>query len=142
LIQGEKMNFINIPVDSAKEMIRQHSFLRDKNDQMSKTAFAQMKESLEAVSYHQSQIDLLSKAVKDVTFMVSKETRSLGGGENASASSAADSSATPSPKTNFGPSDPKRVKKDNLIEMLKAYEADNGEFDINPEVIASFLMAE
>ncbi len=137
------MNFINIPVDSAKEMIRQHSFLRDKNDQMSKAAFAQMKESLEAVAYHQSQIDLLSKAVKDVTFMVSKETRSLGGGENTPAPSAAtDSSLAPSPKTNFGSGDPKRVKKDNLIEMLKAYETDNGEFDINPEVIASFLMAE
>lgn len=137
------MNFINIPVDNAKEMIRQHSFLRDKNDQMSKAAFIQMKESLEAVTYHQSQIDLLSKAVKDVTFMTSKEVKPLGGGELAPAASAAtEASLNPSPKTNFGPGDAKRVKKDNLIEMLKAYESDNGEFDINPEVIASFLMAE
>jgi len=137
------MNYINIPVDNAKEMIRQHSFLRDKSDQMSKAAFTQMKESLEAVAYHQSQIDLLSKAVKDVTFMTSKQVTSLGGNSNSSeASSPTDASLNPAPKTNFGPEDPKKVKKANLIEMLKAYENDNGEFDINPEVIASFLMAE
>lgn len=137
------MNFINIPVDNAKEMIRQHSFLRDKSDQMSKAAFTQMKESLEAVTYHQSQIDLLSKAVKDVTFMTSKQVTSLGGGTLAPAASAPTEPAlNPAPETSFGPGDPKRVKKDSLIEMLKAYESDNGEFDINPEVIASFLMAE
>jgi hypothetical protein len=137
------MNFINIPVDNAKEMIRQHSFLRDKSDQMSKAAFTQMKESLEAVAYHQSQIDLLSKAVKDVTFMTSKQVTSLGGGTLTPAASAPTEAAlNPTPETNFGPGDPKKVKKANLIEMLKAYESDNGEFDINPEVIASFLMAE
>lgn len=136
------MNYIKVPVDNAELMINQHSFLKKKNDDMAKSAFAQMKEFVETASYHQSQIDMLSKAVKDVTFMLEtkpNEAASLKGSDTGSTGEPP--SASPAPKTKFGAADPEKVRKSNLIEVLQAHEAAYGTFDIDVDVIASFLMA-
>lgn len=134
------MNYIKVPVDNAEAMINQHSFLKKKNDDMAKAAFAQMKEFVETASYHQGQIDMLSKAVKDVTFMLNtKPTASLAGSDTGSTGAA--SSSAPAPKTDFGDGDPEQVRKSSLIETLQAHEAAYGTFDIDVDVIASFLMA-
>ena len=134
------MNYIKVPVDNAEAMINQHSFLKKKNDDMAKAAFAQMKEFVETASYHQGQIDMLSKAVKDVTFMLNtKPAASLAGSDTGSTGAA--SSAAPSPKADFGDGDPEQVRKSSLIEALQAHEAAYGTFDIDVDVIASFLMA-
>jgi len=139
-IQGEHMNYIKVPVDNAEAMINQHSFLKKKNDDMAKAAFAQMKEFVETASYHQSQIEMLSKAVKDVTFMLNtKPAASIAGSDTGSTSEPA--SSAPSPKTSFGDADPEQVRKSSLIETLQAHEAAYGTFDIDVDVIASFLMA-
>lgn len=134
------MNYIKVPVDNAEAMINQHSFLKKKNDDMAKAAFAQMKEFVETASYHQSQIDMLSKAVKDVTFMLNtKPAASIAGSDTGSTGQPA-SAATPT-KSDFGDGDPEKVRKSSLIETLQAHEAAYGTFDIDVDVIASFLMA-
>jgi hypothetical protein len=46
------MNYIKVPVDNAEAMINQHSFLKKKNDDMAKAAFAQMKEFVERERSH------------------------------------------------------------------------------------------
>ena len=137
-IQGEYMNYIKIPVDNAEVMINQHSFLKKKNDDMAKAAFAQMKEFVETASYHQGQIDMLSKSVKDVTFMLTtKPAASITGSDTGSTSEPASSK----PSAQEVPLDPEQVRKSSLIETLQAHEAAYGTFDIDVDVIASFLMA-
>lgn len=137
-IQGEHMNYIKIPVDNAEAMINQHSFLKKKNDEMAKAAFAQMKEFVETASYHQGQIDMLSKSVKDVTFMLTtKPAASIIGSDTGSTSEPASSK----PSAQEVPLDPEQVRKSSLIETLQAHEAAYGTFDIDVDVIASFLMA-
>lgn len=126
------MKFINIPVDNAEKMVEQHKFL--------------LKEALRAASYHQEQIDALSKAVKDVTFMLTESKQSLPGSDTGS-TDAGDTNPVPKPILNHNDdgapekvSAPGAVKKDALVEAIKQYEEKHGKFDIDAEVIASFLL--
>jgi hypothetical protein len=141
-IQGEHMNYIKVPVDNAEAMINQHSFLKKKNDDMAKAAFAQMKEFVETASYHQSQIDMLSKAVKDVTFMLNtKPAASLAGSDTGSTGEGSSSSTPVSNFVDDGKEEKVTVRKADLINSLKAHESQFGSFDIDVNVIADFLMA-
>lgn len=133
------MKYINIPVDSAEAMINQHSFLKNKNEEMAKVAFAQMREFIEAASYHQQQIDTLSKAVKDVTFMLSETKKAIPTNDGGSTSEPA--SATPMAEEVNGDAKVESVRKSELVSLLKQHEAEFGEFDVDVELIASFLMA-
>jgi hypothetical protein len=119
------MKFINIPVDNAEKMVERHKFL--------------LKEALSAAAYHQDQIDVLSKAVKDVTFMLTEEKQSLPGSDSGSTGEPASSA----PKAQEVDGDAKvEVRKNELITVLKQHEAEFGSFDIDVETIVSFLMAE
>ena len=136
------MNYIKVPVDNAEAMINQHSFLKKKNDDMAKAAFAQMKEFVETASYHQGQIDMLSKAVKDVTFMLNtKPAASIAGSDTGSTGEASSSSTAVSNFVDDGKEEKVTVRKADLINSLKAHESQFGSFDIDVNVIADFLMA-
>lgn len=120
------MKFINIPVDNAEKMIQQHQFL--------------LKEALAAASYHQEQIDSLSKAVKDVTFMTTETKQTLPGSDTGS-TDAGDANPVPAPITNHNDDGAVEVvKKNDLVELIKQYEEKHGKFDIDAEIIASFLL--
>jgi len=118
------MKFVNIPVDNAEKMVDQHKFL--------------LKEALRAAAYHQEQIDVLSKAVKDVTFMLTESSQSLPGSDTGSTGQPA--SSAPQAKEVDGDGQPESVKKD-LVQSLKQHEDKHGKFDIDVETIADFLMA-
>lgn len=121
------MKFINIPVDNAEKMIQQHQFL--------------LKEALAAASYHQEQVDLLSKAVKDVTFMTTETKQTLPGSDSGS-TDAGDANPVPAPITNHNDDGAVEVvKKNDLVAALSAFEEKHGKFDIDTNVIAEFLMA-
>lgn len=119
------MKFINIPVDNAEKMIQQHQFL--------------LKEALAAASYHQDQIDSLSKAVKDVTFMTTETKQTIAGSDTGSTGEPA--SSAPTAVEVDGDGNPETVKKDDLVAALSAFEEKHGKFDIDTTVIAEFLMA-
>lgn len=128
------MKVINIPVDNAESMVLRHQFL--------------LKEALAAAAYHQEQIDLLSKAIKDVTYMVTEQTTSISGSDAGSTSEPASSApAAIDPKDDAMPELIQGngigfdAKKADLVNILKEHEAEFGTFDIDVETIASFLMA-
>lgn len=128
------MKVINIPVDNAENMVLRHQFL--------------LKEALAAAAYHQEQIDLLSKAIKDVTYMVTEQTSSISGSDAGSTSEPASSApAALDPKDDAMPELIQGngigfdAKKADLVNILKEHEAEFGTFDIDVETIASFLMA-
>lgn len=121
------MKFINIPVDNAEKMILQHQFL--------------LKEALAAASYHQDQIDTLSKAVKDVTFMLTETKQTLAGSDTGSTDDG-DTNPVPTAITNHNDDGAVEVvKKNDLIELIKQYEEKHGKFDIDADIIASFLLS-
>jgi hypothetical protein len=128
------MKVINIPVDNAENMVLRHQFL--------------LKEALAAAAYHQEQIDLLSKAIKDVTYMVTEQTSSISGSDAGSTSEPASSAPTAvdlkddaMPELIQGNGIGFDAKKADLVNILKEHEAEFGTFDIDVETIASFLMA-
>jgi len=128
------MKVINIPVDSAEVMVTRHQFL--------------LKEALAAAAYHQEQIDSLSKAIKDVTYMVTESTTSLGSSSGSTTSEPASSAPVASdpaddstPEMLQGTGVGFDAKKSDLVSILKEHEAEYGSFDIDVETIASFLMA-
>jgi hypothetical protein len=123
------MKVINISIDNAEKMVLKHQFL--------------LKEALSAAAYHQDQIDMLSKAVKDVTSQpsgstVTETTVSLGGSDAGSTGEPA-SAANPA-QTVTGDGQP--VRKDALVEVLKTHEQQYGKFDIDAETIAKFILAQ
>lgn len=119
------MKFISIPVDNAERMVQQHQFL--------------LKEALKAASYHQEQIYELTKAVKDVTFMLTETTVATGGAD--SGTTGEPSSSAPKANDVRGDGVAERVRNSDLITILKEHAAEFGEFDIDPEIIASFLLS-
>lgn len=128
------MKVISIPVDNAEVMVTRHQFL--------------LKEALAAAAYHQEQIDLLSKAIKDVTYMVTQQTSAVSGsdtgttGEPAStAPTALDPVDDSMPEMLEGSGVGFDAKKADLVSILKEHETEYGSFDIDIETIASFLMA-
>lgn len=116
---------ITIPVDNAEKMILKHQFL--------------LKEALAAAAYHQEQVDVLSKAVKDVTFMLTETKQTISGSDTGTTGEPASSAPTAIEVDGDGQSE--TVKKDNLIAALSAFEEKHGKFDIDTAVIAEFLMA-
>lgn len=132
------MKFISIPLDNAEEMVRQHKFLKNMHEEMSKSLFNQMKEHISAVQYHEQQVEKLEKAVKDVTFMLETSTRGVGGSDTGTT---ADTSSTPTPTADSTHGDADPVKKADLTEILKAHAAEYGEFDMEIETIVNFLLA-
>ena len=135
------MKFISIPVDSVETMINQHSFLKSKNEEMAKAAFTQMKEFVEAAAYHQQQIDVLGKAVKDVTFMLTETKTTVSGSHGGSTSEGSSPSTPVSDFVDDGEEEKVTVRKADVINSLKAHESQFGSFDIDVNVIADFLMA-
>jgi hypothetical protein len=93
---------ISIPVDNAEKMITKHQFL--------------LKEALAAAAYHQEQVDLLSKAVKDVTFMLTETKQTISGSDTGSTGEPA--SSAPAAKEVDGPAQPETVKKNDLINLI------------------------
>lgn len=116
---------ISIPVDNAEKMITKHQFL--------------LKEALAAAAYHQEQVDLLSKAVKDVTFMLTETKQTISGSDTGSTGEPA--SSAPAAQEVDGSAKPEAIKKNDLINLIKQFEEKHGAFDINTEVIADFLLA-
>ena len=118
------MKFISIPVDNAEKMVEQHKFL--------------LKEALKAAAYHQDQIDTISKAVKDVTFMLTETTQSVSGTDGGSTGEPASSAPTAIDPKDDGQVE--TVRKNDLIATLKAHQDVYGEFDVDVELIADFLI--
>jgi hypothetical protein len=108
---------------------------------MAKAAFAQMKEFVETASYHQSQIDMLSKAVKDVTFMLNtKPAASIAGSDTGSTGEASSSSTPVSNFVDDGREEKVTVRKADLINSLKAHERQFGSFDIDVNVLTLLII--
>jgi hypothetical protein len=85
---------------------------------------------------------MLSKAVKDVTFMLNtKPAAPLAGSDTGSTGEGSSSSTPVSNFVDDGKEEKVTVRKADLINSLKAHEAAYGTFDIDVDVIASFLMA-
>lgn len=116
---------IKIPVDNAEKMILKHQFL--------------LKEALAAAAYHQEQVDVLSKAVKDVTFMLTESTQALPGADGGDISEPTSSAPTAIDPKDDSPVEV--VKKQDLVAALSSFEEKHGKFDIDTNVIAEFLMA-
>jgi len=115
---------ISIPVDNAEKMITKHQFL--------------LKEALAAAAYHQEQVDLLSKAVKDVTFMLTETKQTISGSDTGNTGEPA--SSAPSPTSFVDDGEVETVKKNDLVQLIKQYEEKHGKFDIDSDVIATFLL--
>ena len=116
---------IKIPVDNAEKMILKHQFL--------------LKEALSAASYHQEQVDTLSKAVKDVTYMLTQTTQAISGTDSGDTGEPASSAPTAIDPKDDG--DVEVVKKQDLVAALSSFEQKHGKLDIDTNVIAEFLMA-
>ena len=118
-------NTIKIPVDNAEKMISKHQFL--------------LKEALAAAAYHQEQVDVLSKAVKDVTYMLTQTTQPMTHSDTGSTSEP--STSVPAADDVDGPGKVEQVKKEDLVAALSSFEQKHGKLDIDTNVIAEFLMA-
>ena len=120
------MKFISIPVDNAEKMVEQHKFL--------------LKEALKSAAYHQEQVDALSKAVKDVTFMLTETTQGVAGSDTGSTGEPASSAPTAIDPKDDAPVE--TVRKNDLVATLKAHQDVYGQFDVDVELIADFLIGD
>jgi hypothetical protein len=121
--------------DNFKKMLQDHNAMKSWHEGMAKASADSMQDHIKAAAWHESQANLI-KGMTEVPLdpEEKKTTIPAGGGS---------STSTPSskkPASNEVPLDPKTLKKSDLVTLLSEHVAEHGEFDMDIETIANFLI--
>lgn len=123
--------------DNMLKMANDHAQMKDWHESMAKASADSLQDHIKAAAWHDSQANLIKAMMNEVPLDPEKKVTSVptAGG------------ATPAPAGRENPSrevplDPQTVKKSDLIDLLKKHTEEHGEFDVDIETIASFLINE
>jgi hypothetical protein len=125
--------------NNMKKMVTDHDSMKTWHDGMAKSAADSMQDHIKAAAWHAAQADMLKGMINDVPLDPEKKSTSI-----------PTSGAAPTPTSGAGytspekevPLDPSTVKKSDLISVLSQHAKEHGDFDMDIESIANFLMAE
>lgn len=122
--------------DSISKMIEDHNGMKIWHETMAKSSAEAMQDHIKAASWHESQMNLI-KSMKEVPLDPDAKKTTIPAG-----------SYTPAPSSGGGkkgtekeiPLDPETVKKSELIDLLKSHAEKYGDFDMDLETVANFLL--
>lgn len=120
------------------KMAQDHVEMKNWHENMAKSAAETLQDHIKAAAWHDSQSNLIKAMMNEVPLDPEKKVTTIPSAGGAS-------TATPSSGGNASqevPLDPKTVKKSDLVEILKNHTEQYGEFDVDIETIANFLINE
>lgn len=123
-------------MNNVEKMIEDHGKMKNWHETMAKSSAEAMQDHIKAASWHESQMSLIKSMTEVPLDPESKKTTIPSG------------SYTPAPSSGGGkkgsekevPLDPETVKKSELIDLLKSHAEKHGDFDMDLETVASFLL--
>lgn len=118
------------------KMVQDHDAMKTWHENMAKSAAESMQDHIKAAAWHSSQADLIKAMMNEVPLDPEKKVTSI---PTAGSAPTPTSGAGKTSPTKEVPLDPD-VKKADLVAILKDHAAEYGEFDMDVETIAKFLL--
>lgn len=119
-----------------EKMVQDHNSMKSWHEDMAKNAASLMQDHIKAASWHESQSNMMKAMMNDVPLDPEEKKTTIplsGGGPTATPS-------TKKPAASEVPLDPATIKKSDLVALLSEHVAEHGEFDMDVETIANFLI--
>lgn len=119
-----------------EKMIQDHDAMKSWHENMAKSAAESMQDHIKAAAWHNSQADLIKGMMTEVPLDPEKKVTSIPAAGSAETPTSGTGKTAPKKEV---PLDPE-VKKADLIAILNDHAAEYGEFDMDVETIAKFLL--
>lgn len=119
-----------------EKMIQDHDAMKSWHENMAKSAAESMQDHIKAAAWHNSQADLIKGMMTEVPLDPEKKVTSIPAAGSAETPTSGAGKTAPKKEV---PLDPE-VKKADLIAILNDHAAEYGEFDMDVETIAKFLL--
>jgi hypothetical protein len=120
-----------------EKMIQDHEAMKGWHEQMAKSAADSMQDHIKAAAWHTSQADLVKAMMNDVPLDPEKKVTTI---PTAGSAPTPTSGAGKTGPTENVPLDPDSIKKADLVEILNQHVSEFGDFDMDVETIANFLI--
>lgn len=121
------------------KMVEDHDAMKSWHENMAKSAAESMQDHIKAAAWHASQADVVKAMMNEVPLDPERKVTSI---PTAGSASTPTSGAGKTAPTKEVPLDPATVKKSDLINILTEHTEMYGDFDMEIEAIANFLINE
>lgn len=118
------------------KMVQDHDAMKSWHENMAKAAAETMQDHIKAAAWHSSQGDIIKAMMNEVPLDPEKKVTSIPTAGSAQTPTSGAGKTAPKQEV---PLDPE-VKKADLVAILKDHAEQYGEFDMEVEAIAKFLL--
>lgn len=123
--------------DNMHKMAQDHASMKAWHENMAKSAGESMQDHIKAAAWHDSQSNLIKAMINDVPLDPEQKKTTIPSGSYSPTPSSPTRGSVSSEEV---PLDPDTVKKSDLVSVLNDHVAKYGDFDMDVETIASFLL--
>lgn len=123
--------------DNMHKMAQDHASMKAWHENMAKSAADTMQDHIKAAAWHDSQANLIKAMMNDVPLDPEEKKTTIPAGSYTPAPSAPTKGKASGENV---PLDPDTVKKSDLVSILSDHVAKHGDFDMDVETIANFLL--
>jgi hypothetical protein len=123
--------------DNMSKMAQDHASMKVWHENMAKSAADSMQDHIKAAAWHDSQANLIKSMINEVPLNSEEKKTTIPAGSYSPAPSSPTKGSVSSENV---PLDPDTVKKSDLVSILNDHVAKHGDFDMDVETIASFLI--
>jgi hypothetical protein len=118
------------------KMIQDHDSMKSWHEEMAKSAAESMQDHIKAAAWHNSQADIMKSMMNEVPLDPEKKVTSIPTAGSADTPTSGAGKTSPTKEIALDP----EVKKSDLIAILEEHAAQYGDFDMEVEAIAKFLL--
>jgi hypothetical protein len=118
------------------KMVQDHDAMKSWHEGMAKSAAETMQDHIKAAAWHNSQADIMKSMMNDIPLDPEKKVTSIPTAGSADTPTSGAGKTAPTKEIALDP----EVKKSDLVAILSEHAAQYGEFDMEVEAIAKFLL--
>jgi hypothetical protein len=118
------------------KMIQDHDSMKSWHEEMAKSAAESMQDHIKAAAWHNSQADIMKSMMNEVPLDPEKKVTSIPTAGSVDTPTSGAGKTSPTKEIALDP----EVKKSDLIAILEEHAAQYGDFDMEVEAIAKFLL--
>ena len=118
------------------KMIQDHDAMKSWHEEMAKSAADSMQDHIKAAAWHNSQADIMKSMMSEVPLDPEKKVTTIPTAGSAQTPVSGAGMTAPTKQIALDP----EVKKSDLVAILSEHVAEYGDFDMEVEAIAKFLL--
>lgn len=123
--------------DNMSKMVEDHNSMKSWHETMAKAAADSMQDHIKAAAWHDSQSNMIKGMINEVPLDPEKKVSAIPTAGSAPTPTSGSGKTSPTKEV---PLDPATVKKSDLMSILAEHAEEFGDFDMDIESIANFLI--